>query len=96
MSSPKEGAVKVAEGESDSFREIDSFELGKDDVDTVRFAADNGRSSTLVDVRIKAVKIEADVLGAPTPLPPRSSRWPLWLGTGLLLAACGTYWLWRR
>jgi hypothetical protein len=86
----------VAEGESDSFREIDTFELGKDDVDTVRFAADNGGSPTLVDVRIKGVKIKANALSAATPLPPPSSRWPLWLGTGAMLAAAGAYWFWRR
>jgi hypothetical protein len=89
-------AYLVAEGQSDSFREIDQFELGENDVDTVRFAADNGGSPTLVDVRIQAVKIIADALGEPTPLPPPSSRWPLWLGVGVILAAGGAYWFWRR
>ena len=89
-------AYLVAEGETESFREIHNCELGKDDVDTVRFAADNGGSPTRVDVRIKTVKIEAGGLGAPSPLPPPTSRWPLWLGAGAVLAAGGVYWFRRR
>jgi hypothetical protein len=89
-------AYQAAEGKSDSYREIDQFEIGRDDVNTVRVAADNGGSPTLVDVRINSVKIVADALGDPTPLPPPSSRWPLWLGAGVVLAAGGAYGFWRR
>jgi hypothetical protein len=91
-------AYLAAEGKSDSFREIDQFAIGKDDVDAVRIAADNGGSPTPVDVRINSLKIVADELGDPTPLPPPSSRWPLWLGVGvvLALAAGGAYGVWRR
>ena len=56
-------AYLAAEGKSDSFREIDQFEIGAEDVNTVRVAADNGGSPTLVDVRINSVKVVADALG---------------------------------
>jgi hypothetical protein len=88
-------AYLAAEGKGDSFREIDQFEIGKADVNAVRVAADNGGSPTLVDVRINSLKIVADELGDPTPLPPPSSRWPLWLGLGVVLAAGGAYGFWR-
>lgn len=86
----------AAEGQSDSFRKIDEFELGENDVDAVRIAADNGGSPTLVDVRISSLKIVANELGDPTPLPPPSARWPLWLGAGVVLAAGGAYWFRQR
>jgi hypothetical protein len=89
-------AYLAAEGKSDSFREIDQFEIGAEDVNTVRVAADNGGSPTLVDVRINSVKVVADALGDTTPLPPSSRWWPLWLGAGVVLAAGGAYWFWRR
>ena len=89
-------AYLAAEGKSDSYREIDQFEIGRDDVNTVRVAADNGGSPTVVDVRINSVKVVADELGDSTPLPPPSSRWPLWLGAGAVLAAGGAYGFWRR
>jgi hypothetical protein len=89
-------AYLAAEGKSESFREIDHFEIGDDDVNTVRVAADNGGSPTLVDVRINSAKIVADDLGDAAPLPPPSSRWPLWLAAVVVLAAGGAYWFWRR
>jgi Protein of unknown function (DUF1583) len=88
-------AYLAAEGNSDPFREIDQFDIGKDDVNGVRVAADNGGSPTLVDVRIKSVKVVADELGDPTPLPPPSSRWPLWLAAVAAVAAGGAYGAWR-
>jgi hypothetical protein len=89
-------AYLAAEGKSDSFRELAQYEIGKNDVNAVRVAADNGGSPTLVHVRINSLKIVADDLGDPTPLPPASSRWLLWLGLGVVLAAGGAYGFWRR
>jgi hypothetical protein len=89
-------AYLVSEGKSDSFREIDQVEIGNEDVSMVRIAADNGGSPTQVDVRINSVRVVADELGTPTPLAPPSSRWPLWLGAGVVLAAVGGYGFLRR
>jgi hypothetical protein len=91
-------ACLAAEGKSNSFREIDQFEIGNEDVNMIRVAADNGGSPTLVDVRINSVTVVADELGTPTPLAPPSSRWPLWLAAGVVLAAVGVYSFlrWRR
>ncbi len=86
----------AAEGKSDSFREIDQFEIGNEDVNMIRVAADNGGSPTLVDVRINSLRVVADELGTPTPLASPTSRWPLWLGAGVVLAAVGVYTFLRR
>lgn len=86
----------AAEGKSDSFREIDQFEIGNEDVNMIRVAADNGGSPTLVDVRINSLNVVADELGTPAPLAPPSSHWPLWLGAGVVLAAVGVYTFFRR
>jgi hypothetical protein len=87
----------VAQGDSGAFQEIHQTEIGTDDLDTVRFAADNGGSPTTVDVRLKGVSIRADQFGPARPLP-KPARWPFWLAIGLtsLLLAAGGYWLWRR
>ncbi|MBI3862754.1 MAG: DUF1583 domain-containing protein [Planctomycetia bacterium] len=90
-------SYRIAEGSSDAFQEIFETEIGFEDIDMVRFAADNGGSPTLVDVRIKEVKVVTEEAGAPERLPPRPSRWPLWAGLGVsLLAAGGGYWYWSR
>ena len=88
----------AAEGKSDSFREIEQFEIGNEDVHMIRIAADNGGSQTLVDVRINSLKVVADELTTPTPLARPSSYRPLWLGFGVVLVAGGEYILrrWRR
>jgi hypothetical protein len=68
-----------------------------DDIDMVRFAADNGGSPTLVDVTIRSISVKSDDAGPVELLPPRPSRWPLWVGLasgGLLL--CGGWWYWSR
>jgi hypothetical protein len=87
----------VADGDSEEFREIYETELGVDDIDMVRFAADNGGSPTLVDVLIRSVSVSAGDAGPPGLLPPRPSRWPLWAGlaAGAVLLG-GGYWYWRR
>jgi hypothetical protein len=87
----------VADGASDEFTEIYETELGEDDIDMVRFAADNGGSATLVDVVIPSIIIKSDDAGPVELLPPRPSRWPLWVGLasgGVLL--CGGWWYWQR
>jgi hypothetical protein len=63
-------ACLAAEVKSDSFSEIDQFEIGNDDVNMIRVAADYGGSPTLVDVRINSVRVVADELGTPAPLAP--------------------------
>jgi hypothetical protein len=87
----------VADGDSDEFAEIYETELGVEDIDMVRFAAENGGSPTLVDVLIKSVSVSAGDAGAPEQLPPRPSPWPLRisLGVGAVLLG-GGYWYWRR
>lgn len=91
-------SYRVAEGTSDSFQELFETEFGEDDIDMVRFAADNGGSPTLVDVRIKEVSIRSDDAGAPDLLPPQPARWPLWAGLGLgaVVLGAGGYWYWSR
>jgi hypothetical protein len=91
-------SYRVAEGSSESFYELYEVAIGEDDIDMVRFAADNGGSPTLVDVRIKEVTIRSDDAGAPDILPPKPARWPLWAGVGLgvLIAGGGGYWFWSR
>ena len=49
----------VAAGQSEVFEEIFDSEIGTDDLNTLRFAADNGGSSTLVDVRIREINVVA-------------------------------------
>jgi hypothetical protein len=87
----------VADGDSNEFTEIYETELGVEDIDMVRFAADNGGSPTLVDVLIRSVSVSASDAGPPEQLPPQPSRWPLWagIGAGAVLLG-GGYWYWRR
>jgi len=54
--------------------EIHTSQLGTGDIDMIRFAADNGGSPTMVDVRIREITLRADDLGGATLLPPRR-RW---------------------
>ena len=86
----------VADGDSSEFTEIYETELGVDDIDMVRLAADNGESPTLVDILIKSVSVSASDAGPPEELPPRPSRWPLWagLGAGAVILG-GGYCYWR-
>jgi hypothetical protein len=90
-------SYQVAEGGGNAFRELYQTELGTEDLDLVRFAADNGGSPTLVDVRIHGVTIRSDDFpGGPPEAPPTRRR--LWLAGGLtvLLLAAGGCWLWWR
>lgn len=87
----------VASGDSRTFQELYQFELGTADLDTVRFAADNGGSPTTVDVRLKSATIVADGLGSVQSLPP-PPRWPVRpaIGLGVVLLTAGGLWLWWR
>jgi len=90
-------SYRVAEGSSEAFQELFETEIGEDDLGMVRFAADNGGSATLVDMRIVEVKITSDDAGPPDVLPPRPSRWPLLVGIGLgVFVLAGGYWFWSR
>jgi hypothetical protein len=90
-------SFRVAEGSSDAFLDLWETEIGEDDLEIVRFAADNGGSPTLVDVLITEVKITSDDQGVPDELPPRPSRWPLWIGLGVgVVLLGGGYWYWRQ
>jgi hypothetical protein len=91
-------SYQVAPGASDTFQEIYQTDLGTEDLNTVRFAADNGGSPTVVDVRFMAVSIEAEGFPGARALVPAPVRWPLWLAAGLtvLLLAAGGLWLRSR
>jgi hypothetical protein len=87
----------AAKGGATDFRELYQVEFGADDLETIRFAADNNGSPTLVDVRIKSISIQADELGSPRREPPRRP-WPIWQ-LACLVAALGAgvgYYVWRR
>ncbi|HYT94911.1 MAG TPA: DUF1583 domain-containing protein [Gemmataceae bacterium] len=91
-------SYQVAQGESNVFREVYQTEFGTADLDLVRFAADNGGSPTVVDVRIKSVSIRSDELGSPRREPPEADDWSLWIVAGvvIVLLAAGGYGLhWR-
>jgi hypothetical protein len=87
----------VAPADSTTFREVYQTEFGSADIDMVRFAADSGGATSLVDVRIRGVSVRADEL-APARPPAEPIRWPLWLAGGLtvLLLAAGGFWLRSR
>ncbi len=90
-------SYQVAEGGRSTFQELYQTEWRGEDLDTVRFAVDNGGSPTLVDVRIKAVSIRADDFGSARPAP-QPFRWSTGMTVGLmaiLLAVAGP-WLWLR
>jgi hypothetical protein len=92
-------SYQVAEGESSVFQELYQSELGAEDLDGVRFAAESGGSPTVVDVRVKGVRIRADDLPPePAKVVVRPARWPRWLAAGVtaLLLAAGGRWLWLR
>jgi hypothetical protein len=87
----------IAQGESDDFRKVYESELGTADLDTVRFAADNGGSPTAVDVRIRLLRIRADDLPqVPKKVLAQPARWPIWLAVALavLAFAAAGLWLW--
>jgi len=85
----------VAKGDSNLFEEIDNVPLESAEVDSVRFAANNGKSDTAVDVRIKHVSIRGDEADSVSASETRG--WALWLAMcALVLVAGSVYWLWRR
>ncbi len=90
-------SYQVAEGGRATFQELYQTEWRGEDLDTIRFAAENGGSPTMVDVRIKAVSIRADDFGQARPVP-QPLRWSTGMTTGLmvLLLAVGGSWLWLR
>jgi hypothetical protein len=92
-------SYQVSQRESNDFQEVYQTNLGTEDLDTVRFAADNGGSPTVVDVHINGVSIwTADDFGPARTIEQSSPGWPIWVAAGVavsLFAACGG-WLWRR
>jgi Protein of unknown function (DUF1583) len=92
-------SYQIADGNGE-FREWHQTELGTDDLDTVRFAADNGGSPTAVSARINYITIQAEDLGQPRAIPP-PSRWPYKVVIAgafvvLLGSAAGWYYVRRR
>ncbi|HTU93194.1 MAG TPA: DUF1583 domain-containing protein, partial [Gemmataceae bacterium] len=90
-------SYQVAEGNRSEFQELYQTEWAAEDLETIRFAADNGGSPTVIDAYIKAIGIRADEFGPARPVPP-PFRWSFEM-TMLLMAtllACGGLWLWRR
>lgn len=90
-------SYQAAEGNRSEFQELYQTEWCREDLDTVRFAADNGGSSTVVDVCIQSVSIRADEFG-PARAAPQPARWPIGMTTCLavILLATGGLWLWLR
>jgi hypothetical protein len=89
----------AVEGDSNAFQEMYESEFGTDDVDMVRFAAENWGSPTIADFRIKSLDIRAQEF--PTSLPPLQKprkRWVAWLVVALpvsILTGIGI-WFWLR
>lgn len=89
-------SFQASESDSKIFREFYQTEWGTEDLDGIRFAADNGGSASLVDVRIHWVHVRADNFRSAEPLPPPASPqlWPLWIVPVLVMAV--GLWQWRR
>jgi hypothetical protein len=86
----------IAPSPTGSFQELYKSNWGTDDLDIVRFAADNGGSPALVDVQIKVVRIRADDFGAAMAAPPPSRRGPVWWMAGALLVSAAVVGFWWR
>jgi Protein of unknown function (DUF1583) len=89
----------IAQSPTSAFQELYKSDWGTDDLDIVRFAAEDGGSPALVDVRIKDVRIRADDFGAAISAPPQSRRAAMWWMTGALIvlgAAVGFWWRQRH
>jgi hypothetical protein len=87
---------QYATANSNTFRDLHRTEFTNDDLDTLRFAADNGGSPSVVDVRIDSVTIQADqVGGAIAAIEPSGTPTWVWVGA-LLLVSVGVYWHRRR
>jgi hypothetical protein len=90
-------SYQIAEGPGE-FRELHQTELGTNDVDTVRFAADTGGSSTEVNARINYITIRTDELGQARAIPP-PSRWlyrAVIAGTLVALLSGAAIWYFMR
>jgi len=88
----------AALGESSAFQELYQTEFTSEDLETVRFAVDNGGSPTVVDARIEAVSVKAGEFGPARPAAVRtawSSRLVAGLTIGPLLLASAFWLSWR-
>jgi hypothetical protein len=88
----------AAQRESSAFQELYQTEFTTDDLETVRFAVENGGSPTVVDARIEAVSVRSDEFGPARAAPVRTA-WSSRLITGLTLAPlllASVCWLWWR
>jgi hypothetical protein len=93
-------SYRLAEADGDEFREIHQIEVGVNDVEMVRFAAEKGKSPSVVDVRINAISIRTGGNAAARPAP--RPRWPFVvaaaIGAGIVVigVAICVIWFWPR
>jgi hypothetical protein len=90
-------SYQFAEGTASAFQELYQTEWVGEDLDTVRFAMENGNPPTVVDVLIRAVSIRADDFGPARPVP-QPFRWTMRMTMGLLAILLATFslWFWLR
>jgi hypothetical protein len=91
-------SFQVAERGRSAFEELYQTEWASEDVEAIRFAADNGGSPTsVVDVLIQSIRIQGDEFGAARQ-PLRPFRWTLGTTISLLvvLFAISSLWIWQR
>jgi hypothetical protein len=91
----------AAQGENAVFQELYQTEFTTEDLETVRFAVEDGGSPTAVDARIEAVSIRSDDFGPARVAPVRAGWSPrliagLTVGPLLLASACYLWWRYKR
>lgn len=86
----------VAPEGSNKFKEIFRTDFGTEDVETVRFAVENGGSPTVVDALIDSISVESQDLPS-QPAPPAASKSWWWgiLGFLAVTLLLGVYRVWR-
>lgn len=94
----KEVAFLVAEGESESFEELQRTTVGADDLASLRISVGAGDEPCGLSVRLVDLLIRAE--GVPAASAPKGKRSRGWLVAGLMVVACGGagawFWVSRR